>query len=139
MILTQFLFVLDDSISLTQSFFVTSRIRDITSEKRDFSSSDDSFSSSSQRSLFYIAVAFVIFFGLFSGTYFYKHCIKQTPLPDSKTIDRPSDQQEQYNMLVHASPSERENNSEPAYLEPISDVHYDEIVWSSVVLNRDVE
>lgn len=132
-------FVLDDSAYLTQSFFVTSRIRDITSEERDSSSSDDvSISSSLQKSLFYIAVAFVIFFGLFSSTYFYKHCIKQTPLPDSKTIDRPSDQQEQYNMLVHASPSERENDSEPAYLEPISDVHYEEIVWSSVVLNRDV-
>lgn len=124
-----FCFVLDDSVYLTQSFFVTSRIRDITSEKRDSSSSDDvSISSSLQKSLFYIAVAFVIFFGLFSGTYFYKHCIKQTPLPDRKTIDRPSDQQEQYNMLVHASPSERENNSEPEYLESISDVHYEEIV-----------
>lgn len=41
-------------------------------------------------------------------------------------------------MLVYASPSERENNSEPAYLEPISDVHYEEIVWSSSVLKRDV-
>lgn len=125
MILTQILFVVDDSKFLTQSFFVTSRIRDITSEKRDSSSSNDvSISASSQKSLFYIAVAFVIFFGLFSGTYFYKHCIKQTPLPDSKTIDRPSDQQEQYNMLVHASPND---NSEPAYLEPISNVHYEEI------------
>lgn len=134
-----FCFVLDDSVYLTQSFFVTSRIRDITSEKRDSSSSDDvSISSSLQKSLFYIAVAFVIFFGLFSGTYFYKHCIKQTSLPDSKTIDRPSDQQEQYNMLVHASPSERENNSEPDYLESISDVHYEEIVCSSIVLKRDL-
>lgn len=125
MILTQILFVVDDSKFLTQSFFVTSRIRDITSEKRDSSSSNDvSISASSQKSLFYIAVAFVIFFGLFSGTYFYKHCIKQTPLPDSKTIDRPSDQQEQYNMLVHAIPND---NSEPAYLEPISNVHYEEI------------
>lgn len=126
-----FLFFIDNSRSLTQSFIVTSRIIDITSEKRDSSSSDDvSISSSLQISLFYIAIAFVIFCGLFSGTYFYKHCIKQTPLPDSKTIARPSDQQEQYNMLVHASPSERENNSEPAYLEPISNVHYEEIVWS---------
>lgn len=125
MILTQILFVVDDSKFLTQSFFVTSRIRDITSEKRDSSSSNDvSISASSQKSLFYIAVAFVIFFGLFSGTYFYKHCIKQTPLPDSKTIDRPSDQQEQYNMLVHASLND---NNEPAYLEPISNVHYEEI------------
>lgn len=125
MILTQILFVVDDSKFLTQSFFVTSRIRDITSEKRDSSSSNDvSISASSQKSLFYIAVAFVIFFGLFSGTYFYKHCIKQTPLPDSKTIDRPSDQQEQYNMLVHASPID---NNESAYLEPISNVHYEEI------------
>lgn len=124
-----FLFFIDNSRSLTQSFIVTSRIIDITSEKRDSSSSDDvSISSSLQISLFYIAIAFVIFCGLFSGTYFYKHCIKQTPLPDSKTIARPSDQQEQYNMLVHASPSERENNSEPAYLEPISNVHYEEIV-----------
>lgn len=129
----------DDSVYFTQSFFVTSRIRDITSEKRDSSSSDDvSISSSLQKSLFYIAVAFVIFYGLFSGTYFYKHCIKKTPLPDSKTIARPSNQQEQYNMLVHASPSERENNSEPAYLEPISIVHYEEIVWSSIVLIWDV-
>lgn len=134
-----FCFVLDDSVYLTQSFFVTSRTRDIISEKRGSTSSDDvSISSSLQKSLFYIAVAFVIFFGLFSGTYFYKHCIKQAPLPDSKTIARPSDQQEPYNMLVHASPSERENNSEPAYLEPISNVHYEEIVWSSVVLIRDV-
>lgn len=125
MILTQILFVVDDSKFLTQSFFVTSRIRDITSEKRGSSSSNDvSISASSQKSLFYIAVAFVILFGLFSGTYFYKHCIKQTPLPDSKTIDRPSDQQEQYNMLVHAIPND---NSEPAYLEPISNVHYEEI------------
>lgn len=97
-----------------------------------------SISSSLQKSLFYIAVAFVIFFGLFSGTYFYEHCIKQTPLPDSKTIDRPSDQQEQYHMLVHVSPSERENNSEPAYLDQISNVHYEEIVLSSVILIRDV-
>lgn len=37
-------------------------------------------------------------------------------------------------MLAHASPSERENNSEPAYLEPISIVHYEEIVRSSIVL-----
>lgn len=126
-----FLYFIDDSRSLTQSFIVTSRIIDITSEKRDSSSSDDvSISSSLQISLFYIAIAFVIFCGLFSGTYFYKHCIKQTPLPDSKTIARPADQQEQYNMLVHASPSDRENNSEPAYLEPISNVHYEEIVWS---------
>lgn len=63
---------------LNTIFFVTSRIRYITSEKRDSSSSDDvSISSSLQKSLFYIAVAFVIFFGSFSGTYFYKHCIKK--------------------------------------------------------------
>lgn len=93
MILTQILFVVDDSKFLTQSFFVTSRIRDITSEEGGSSSSGDvSFSTSSQKSLLYIAFTFVIFFGLFSGTYFYKHCIKKTPLPDSKTIDRPSDQ-----------------------------------------------
>lgn len=128
MIFTQFLFLPDDSKSLAQSFFVTSKIRDITSEEGGLTSSDDvSISTSSQKSMFYIAVAFVILFGLFSGTYFYKHCIKKTSLPDSKTIDRPFDQQEQYNMLADASPNERENNSEPAYLEPVSNEHYEEI------------
>lgn len=68
-------------------------------------------------------IAFVVFFGLFSGTYFYKHCIKQTYIFDGKHTDN---QQEQYNILFQSSQIERENNRDPAYLEPVSNV-YEEI------------
>lgn len=68
-------------------------------------------------------IAFVVFFGLFSGTYFYKHCIKQISMSNGKQIDN---QQERYNILLHSSHIERENNRNPAYLEPISNV-YEEI------------
>lgn len=68
-------------------------------------------------------IAFVVFFGLFSGTYFYKHCIKQTSIFDGKHTDN---QQEQYNILFQSSHIERENNRDPAYLEPVSNV-YEEI------------
>lgn len=68
-------------------------------------------------------IAFVLFFGLFSGTYFYKHCIKQTSISDGKNI---YNQQERYNILLQSSHIERENNSDPAYLETIANV-YEEI------------
>lgn len=68
-------------------------------------------------------IAFVVFFGLFSGTYFYKHCIKQTSVSGGKQIDT---QQEQYNIPLHSSHIEIENNRNPVYLEPISNV-YEEI------------
>lgn len=125
MILVQFLFLPDVSKSLAQSLFVTSRIRDITSEEGGSSSSGDvSIATSLQTSLLYIAVAFVIFTDYFLVLISINIVLKKTPLPDSKTIDRPADQQDQYNMFVHASPID---NNEPAYLEPISNVHYEEI------------
>lgn len=68
-------------------------------------------------------IVFVVFFGLFSGTYFYKHCLKQTSVSDEKQIDN---QQERYNILLQSSHTERENNRDPAYLEPISN-GYEEI------------
>lgn len=72
-------------------------------------------------------IAFVVFFGLFSGTYFYRHCIKQTSIPDGKELDKLSNQQEQYNVLLQSSHIERENNSDSAYIEPISNDCYEEI------------
>lgn len=68
-------------------------------------------------------IAFVLFFGLFSGTYFYKHCIKQASISDGKNM---YNQQERYNILIQSSHIERENNRDPAYLEPIANV-YEEI------------
>lgn len=68
-------------------------------------------------------IAFVVFIGLFLGTNFYKHCIKQTSVSGGKQIDT---QQEQYNILLHSSHIEIENNRNPVYLEPISNV-YEEI------------
>lgn len=72
-------------------------------------------------------IAFVVFFGLFSGTYFYRHCIKQTSISDGKELDKLSNQQEQYNVLLQSSHIERENNSDSAYIEPISNDCYEEI------------
>lgn len=72
-------------------------------------------------------IAFVVFFGLFSGTYFYRHCIKQTSITDGKELDKLSNQQGQYNVLLQSSHIEREINSDPAYLEPISNEYYEEI------------
>lgn len=86
-------------------------------------SKDVSFFQAIESSFFYIVVAFVAFFGLFSLTYFYKHCIKKTSVSNGKTEDPLSDRQELYNMLHQHI----QNNNEPAYLEPISSVHYEEI------------
>lgn len=77
-------------------------------------------------------IAFVVFFGLFSGTYFYRHCIKQTSISDGKQIDN---QQERYNILLQSRHIERENNSDPAYLVPISNVYYEEIESYVEVVN----
>lgn len=74
-------------------------------------------------SIFYIVVAFVAFFGLFSSTYFYKHCVKKTSVSNGKAEDPLSDRQELYNMLHQHIV----NNNEPAYLEQIPSVHYEEI------------
>lgn len=76
-------------------------------------------------------IAFVVFFDLFSGTYFYKHCIKQTSISDGKQINN---QQERYNILLQSSHIERENNTDTAYLEPISDV-YEEIESCAETVN----
>lgn len=72
-------------------------------------------------------VAFVVFFGLFSGTYFYKHCIKQTSISDGKQLDSICNQQERYKILLQSSNIERQNNSNSVHLEPISSVFYEEI------------
>lgn len=77
--------------------------------------------------MFYIAVAFVSFFRLFSSTYFYKHCIKKTSENNDKVEVQLSDRQELYNMLCQHIHIRRENNIERAYLEPLTNVHYEEI------------
>lgn len=88
---------------------------------------DSSFLQALQSSMFYIAVAFVAFFGLFSSTYFYKHCIKKAFVNSDKAEAPLSERQELYNMLhQHIHPG-REINNEPVYLEPVSSVYYEEI------------
>lgn len=60
-----------------------------------------------------------------------KHCIKQTSMSDGKQIDN---QQEWYTILLQSSHIERENNTDPAYLEPISNV-YEEIESNAETVN----
>lgn len=62
----------------------------------------------------------VILCGVFVGTYFYKHCIKQT------TADHPSlKQQDGYDSLA-LDVQEQRSHSRPTYLEPVSETssHY---------------
>lgn len=80
-------------------------------------------------------IAFVVFFGLFSGTYFYRHCIKQSSVYDGKQPEKLSNQQEEYNILLQSSHIERENNSDTAYIEPISNVYYEEIETNPETVN----
>lgn len=79
-------------------------------------------------SLLCISIVFVIFFGLFSGTYFYKHCLKQTFITNNRSDYQISNQQEGCNSHYHGRHLERDNTIDPYYLEPVSSAHYEEVV-----------
>lgn len=87
---------------------------------------------------------FAAFFGLLSSTYFYKHWIKKTSENNDKVEVKLSDRQELYNMLIQHIHIGRENNIERAYLEPVTNVHYeennyaepDDQYWSGVSLQE---
>lgn len=98
-----------------------------TSSRSEGSSSIKTLPNSIIYSAITFVIAFVVFFGLFSGTYFYKHCIKQTFISDGKQSEKLTNEQERYKILLQSSHIERENNSDSAYLEPISNVYYEEI------------
>lgn len=118
-----FLFFTDTVKSLPQTSYETS-VRNTTTKLVETKLSKEvSFLQAMQSSIFYIVVTFVAFFGLFASTYFYKHCIKKTPVSNGKAEDPLFDRQEWYNMLHHHI----QNNNEPVYLEPVSSVHYEEI------------
>lgn len=80
-------------------------------------------------SVFYIILAFVVLFGLFVVIYFYKHCVKRTEVPHSKKEENFSSQFVEYKSLYRESHQHPpiENATDPMYLEPVTNVHYDEI------------
>lgn len=123
-----FFFVLEQINLSSKSIPVSNDITPNHMESTSSMSEGSSFIKTLPNSIIYsvviFVIAFVVFFGLFSGTYFYRHCIKQTFISDGKQIDN---QQERYNILLQSRHIERENNRDPAYLEPISNVYYEEI------------
>lgn len=75
---------------------------------------------------------FTIICGIFVGTYFYKHCIRQSYSTQSKNVDQISNQREEYNSLelnVHVH-EESIHSRDQTYLEPVFDAkpHYEEII-----------
>lgn len=83
----------------------------------------------------FCVIAFVVFFGIFSGTYFYKHCIKQTFVSDEEQIGKMPNQKERYNILLQRSNLEEENNSNSMYLVPVSNAYYEEIESNAETVN----
>lgn len=77
---------------------------------------------------------FTIICGIFVGTYFYKHCIKQSYSTQSKNVDQIFHQREEYNSLelnVHVHEHEEIIHSrDQTYLEPVfgAEPHYEEII-----------
>lgn len=94
------------------------------------SSGYNNFIQNMSNSVFYIIVAFVVLFGLFVGIYFYKHCIKRN-MSVSKTVDPFASQLVRYKSCYRDSlqnqPISHPCATEPAYLEPVTNAHYDEI------------
>lgn len=110
------------------SYDVTQNHMESTSSRSEGSSLLKTLPNAIIYSVVIFVIAFVIFVGLFSGTYFYKHCIKQPSISDGKQLDTICNhQQEMYNILQQSSNVERQNNGNSVYLEPISSVLYEEI------------
>lgn len=108
---------------------VSEKIKDTTPEQGLLPFTGESFFGNVLRySLLCIAIVFVIFFGLFSGTYFYKHCLKQTFITNNRSDYQISNQQEGCNSHYHGRHLERDNTIDPYYLEPVSSAHYEEVV-----------
>lgn len=74
-------------------------------------------------------MVFVGFFGLFSGTYFYKHCLKKTTsLTNYKSDYQISSQRERYNSLNQDINVDEEHTMDPDYLVPVSNAHYEDVI-----------
>lgn len=109
------------------SYDVTQNHMESTSSRSEGSSLLKTLPNAIIYSVVIFVIAFVVFVGLFSGTYFYKHCINQHSISDGKHLDAICNQQERYNNLLQSSNIERQNDGNSVYLEPISSVLYEEI------------
>lgn len=77
----------------------------------------------------------VVLFVVCVGTYFNKHCIKQTAHSDDMRVDYHSNElREGYTNLNHSSYQQVENNSDPTYMEPDYSPEY-EIMKNDGVMN----
>lgn len=122
--------ILVTSVTSGRAMFTTSDI-DTPSAFTEITSSEyHTFIQNLANSVFYIIVAFVVFFGLFVGIYFYKHCIKRN-VSNCKTVDTFASQLVRYKSCYRDSlqnqPIRHTCATEPAYLEPVTNAHYDEI------------
>lgn len=86
------------------------------------------------RSVLYIIIASVVLFGVCVGTYFYKHCIKQTAQSDDMRVDYHSNELiEGYTYINHSSYQQVENSSDPTYLEADYSPEYEMIKHDDVI------
>lgn len=124
-------FVISEKINPSKSILVSYDVTQNHMESTSSRSEGYSFFKTLPNAIIYsvviFVIAFVVFFDLFSGTYFYKHCINQHSTSDGKHLDAICNQQERYNNLLQSSNIVRQNNGNSVYLEPISSVLYEEI------------
>lgn len=82
------------------------------------SSSDNIVIHALPQSVIYIIVSFVVIFGLFVGTYIYKHCIQKRGNSTTNDITQLS-YQEEYNHLYQDTPHQRMDCADLVYLDPV--------------------
>ena len=95
--------------------------------------------------ILYIVIAFIgiiiILCGLFVGTYFFKHCVRQVVLTERiGKSDIPITKAGYSSLSVNIHP-QCEQPRDPTYLEPVSshDTHYNEIVENNEINELSIE